>query len=108
MKRYIVQLFLILFVVQPISSQNFTSENSTLNIKKTSDKIILDGILDEMAWITSDSAYNFKQNFPSDTSLAIAQTVVFIRYDDQYIYVAAKMYNASKPRKYVTLSLIHI
>ena len=105
MKKYTAQLFLILFINQSINSQNFTSQNSSLNIKKTSDKIILDGILDESAWITSDSAYNFIQNFPSDTSLAIAQTVAYIRYDDQYIYVAAKMYNVSEPRKYVTTSL---
>ncbi len=105
MKVYAAQLFLSLFIIQSISSQNFTFQNSTLKIKKTSDKIILDGILDEIAWMTSDSAYNFKQNFPSDTSLAIAQTVVYIRYDDKNIYVAAKMYNVSKPRKYVITSL---
>ena len=105
MKFCAVQLFLTLFIIQSISSQNFTSQNSSLNIKKTSDKIILDGILDERAWITSDSAYDFIQNFPSDTSLAIAQTVVYIRYDDHNIYVAAKMHNASKSRKYVTTSL---
>ena len=98
MKVYAAQLFLSLFIIQSISSQNFTFQNGTLKIKKTSDKIILDGMLDEIAWMTSDSAYNFKQNFPSDTSLAIAQKVVYIRYDDKNIYVAAKMY----------LSLIHI
>ena len=95
MKKITLQFFLSLFLVQSISSQNFASQTNTLNIKKTSEKITLDGILDEMAWKQSDSAYNFKQNFPSDTSLALAQTVVYIRYDDQNIYIGAKLYNAS-------------
>ena len=105
MKKITIQFFLGLFLVQSISSQNFASQTSTLNIKKTSEKIILDGILDEMAWKQSDSAYNFTQNFPSDTSLAIAQTVVYIRYDDQNIYIGAKLHNAPGSRKYVTTSL---
>ncbi|MDH4089651.1 MAG: carbohydrate binding family 9 domain-containing protein [Cyclobacteriaceae bacterium] len=75
-----------------------------ITIKKATGKIILDGVIDEQDWNEADVARDFKQNFPMDTALAAAQTEARILYDDQFIYVSAKMYNLG-PRAYVTPSL---
>ncbi|MFY0688683.1 MAG: carbohydrate binding family 9 domain-containing protein [Cyclobacteriaceae bacterium] len=81
------------------------SSGQSLTIRKTSGQIVLDGKLNESAWTASDSAYNFIQQFPSDTSLALAQTTVYILYDENFIYVGARLENLAGPRKYITPSL---
>lgn len=73
-------------------------------IKRTTGSIRIDARMDEPDWTTSDVAKDFKQFFPYDTSLAKAQTEVRILYDDQNMYLFAKMYNLG-PRTYVTPSL---
>jgi len=75
-----------------------------ITIKRSTAPIILDGKLDEVDWQTADVASQFKQFFPYDSSLANARTEVRLTYDDQFIYMGAKMYNQG-PRKYVTPSL---
>lgn len=95
------QLFAILLfcsVASQVSGQ-------TIEIRRISEEIIIDGIPNETAWIQSDSAYHFTQNFPTDSLPASAQTVVRILYDEENIYVLGKMYNKPEPRKYVTPSL---
>jgi hypothetical protein len=73
-------------------------------IKKATSPIELDGILDEADWQVADVANNFWQFFPSDTSLAIAQTEVRLTYDDRFLYISARVYSLG-PRNYVTPSL---
>jgi hypothetical protein len=75
-----------------------------LRVFKTDEQINIDGILDENVWQSAALADNFVQYFPSDTSAAIHQTEVRITYEDQYIYIAAKMYRNGS-QKYVTPSL---
>lgn len=75
-----------------------------ISIRKTDTPIIIDGIIDEI-WSSADSAYNFKQFFPMDTSLANSQTVAKVLYDEQNIYVLAIMQNLSPDRAYITPSL---
>lgn len=85
-----------------IASQVFAQ---TIEIRRTTENITIDGISSELAWTRADSAYHFMQNFPTDSLPAAAQTVVRILYDDENIYVLSKMYNKPDPRKYVTPSL---
>jgi hypothetical protein len=75
-----------------------------LHIKKATGPIVLDAQMDEPDWQLADVANNFMQIFPSDTSLAMAQSEVRLTYDNHFIYVIAKMHNLG-PRKYVTPSL---
>ena len=60
--------------------------------------------MDDAAWQEADIADHFMQNFPYDSSEAIAQTEVRMAYDDDFIYVIAKLKNNGL-RKYVTPSL---
>lgn len=77
---------------------------SSITIKRSTGPIVLDGQLDDAGWQNTEVASQFRQFFPYDSSLANAQTEIRLTYDDQFIYVGAKMYNLG-PRKYVTPSL---
>ena len=61
--------------------------------------------MDEAAWLQADSVSGFTQNFPTDSLLADGQTIVRVLYDDDYVYVLAKLLNPNRNREYVTPSL---
>ncbi|MEM7367726.1 MAG: DUF5916 domain-containing protein [Bacteroidota bacterium] len=69
------------------------SRQSTYNyhIKKTSEKIILDGNLDESAWENADDVGDFWMSFPRDDRPMPpeTQTKVRVTYNDQFLYVGA-------------------
>lgn len=71
---------------------------------KINEPIVLDGNLDEEIWGPDGWNSEFMQYFPSDTSLAIAQSRVKIAFDDNNLYIAAVMENLG-PREYVSTSL---
>lgn len=96
---YALPLFLL------INYNLFGQSLPPLNIHRAAGAITLDAKLDEADWQSAEVATNFMQYFPADTSLANAQTEVRMTYDDQFIYVGAKMYNLPGERKYVTPSL---
>ena len=75
-----------------------------LNIHKTTSKVTVDGIMDDVDWKTAEVAKDFKQYFPFDSSYAKVATEVRMTYDDHFIYLFAIMHNL-EPRKYVTPSL---
>ena len=79
-------------------------EKYLLHIKKSSEAIKLDGVLDEPFWQNAEKATDFYQNFPYDTSFAQTRTVVMVSYDDQNFYLAAICYDET-PGKYVIQSL---
>lgn len=76
----------------------------TITATYTDEPIVIDGELDER-WILADSAFDFNQYFPFDSSLAEAQTIAKILYDDHNIYVLGIMKNKPGKRKYITPSL---
>jgi len=77
----------------------------SLQIKKSKSPIVLDGVMDEPDWFEADVANNFRQFFPSDTTLAKSQSQVRMTYDDKFIYVIARMENIKNDRRYITPSL---
>lgn len=60
--------------------------------------------MDEQDWAAAETADQFKQYFPFDSSYAKVKTEVRMTYDDRFIYIFAVMHNLG-PRKYVTTSL---
>jgi hypothetical protein len=72
--------------------------------KKIDTPILIDGEIDEI-WAEADSAYDWMQYFPYDSSLAVNQSVAKVLYDDKNIYILGVMYSDSDDREYVTPSL---
>jgi len=103
-KNLLTLLVALSFLNLPFSARA-GSELPPLHIHRVDEKIIIDGMLDETVWETAEIASDFMQYFPFDTAYAKAQTEVRIIYDENFIYIGAKMYNLPGERGYVTPSL---
>lgn len=93
--------FAFLFVLQENIAQT-NAENIPLLVKNTSEKIKLDGVLDEQAWQNAEKLPTFWQFFPKDSVKAKYQTEILLTYDEKNVYIGAKMY--SPGNAYVTPS----
>lgn len=95
--------FLLLITISVFSFPNFAQNEKfaphSFDVKATTEKIKIDGILDEKVWQNTPPSGEFWQYFPTDTLKAKQQTEVKITFDDKYLYVSAKCY--SKNNKYV-------
>ena len=66
-----------------------------IHLKKTTEKIILDGQLNEAAWFAAAGISDFWQFFPTDSSKAGGETEIYMTYDEEYLYVATKCYSSA-------------
>lgn len=71
---------------------------------RISDEIVIDGFLDEPAWMLADSITDFYQTKPYPGAPATEQTVVRTIYDDRYLYVSAICYD-NNPQGIIATSL---
>ena len=71
----------------------FSQEKTLPAIKIAQDPPIIDGSLDDSAWIEAPVAANFIQNFPSFGLAASQKTEVKIIYDNSAIYIGAYLYD---------------
>ncbi|TDQ14703.1 carbohydrate binding protein with CBM9 domain [Algoriphagus boseongensis] len=85
------------FVFDSISAQD-------IQFKRVNKPIEIDGVIDE-EWAIADSAFNWMQYFPFDSSLAVNQSVAKVLFDDKNIYILGVMYSDKKEKEYVTPSL---
>ena len=96
-------LFFLLFIYG-ISNAKETDPRPSFIIYKTSDKITLDGVLDEGAWEKAELMNQLMQQFPYDTSASRVRSEFRLTYDDHFLYVSAVAYH-NKPGDYVISSL---
>lgn len=61
-------------------------------VKTCVDEIILDGRLEEKTWQNFDKLHNFSQYFPTDSVLARGDTEIYLAYDTDHLYIAARCY----------------
>jgi Domain of unknown function (DUF5916)/Carbohydrate family 9 binding domain-like len=69
--------------------------NYQLTVKKTADKIILDGLLNETAWTNAKQVGDFWEKWPHDDKKARKQTTVKACFDNNYLYIAATCYDTT-------------
>lgn len=60
----------------------------SMEVRRISTPITVDGVLDEAAWRTAARAENFTQYSPIDKVRPPVETTALIAYDDSYLYVA--------------------
>jgi len=89
-------LLCLLFFSCFIKAQNISEfqKGFQLHILPTSDKIKIDGILDEPVWATTEVAKNFIKKFPNDIGEPKRQTEVRFTYDNDNIYFGFKVYDS--------------
>lgn len=65
--------------------------------------ITVDGTLDEAAWESAQVATNFTQHTPDTGEPATQRTEVRFLYDDDYLYIGARMYDTDPDQIVATL-----
>jgi hypothetical protein len=94
MKSFLIKYFLIsglsLFA-SVSSSQSPDTSNRIIHILKTSEKINLDGILNENNWRKATKYSDFWMKFPTNESMADPKTEVQVTYDDNFLYFGVKV-----------------
>ncbi len=68
-------------------STGVNREKYRISIKQTSEKMNIDGVLDEESWKRAERTGKFQRVTPTDTGYAIAQTEVMLTYDELNFYV---------------------
>lgn len=68
-------------------------ENYRIHIHRTGIKMVIDGLLEEKAWLQAEHAENFHRVLPIDTGYALAQTEVMLTYDESNLYIAIICYD---------------
>lgn len=67
----------------------------TLHASRLNNKIILDGILSEEIWHTDKGIKNFVQREPQEGAQPTFETVVHIAYDDEALYIGARLFDSA-------------
>lgn len=99
MKCSLLLALLFLFLVGHTQNHPGTK----LKIKKFHGEIVLDGVLDEIAWKEADVADNWYQNFPVDSLPSPFQTEGRMTYNDEFLYVSFVCYDDDTPDVVSTL-----
>ncbi len=67
-------------------------DRKSFEAERTTSRFKIDGVLDEADWQTATPIRNFVQRRPEPGTAASKRTEVWFRYDDEAIYIAAKLY----------------
>lgn len=86
----LVNIFLFLLAHSILAQK--VNDKFQLYCNRTTDKISIDGVLDEATWINADVAKDFHMIQPMDTALAEAKTEVRVAYDDKNFYISAECF----------------
>lgn len=97
--------FLWLFFVNNFLWSQVNTNDYRLSIKETTEKITIDGVLDEMIWENAAVAKDFFMITPVDTGKATQFSEARICFDDENIYLSIIFFNNSTQGKYVVESL---
>ena len=89
----LVLTFAIIFFINLAYTQE---ETRNAFISKTTEKVVVDGLLDENCWKSAKKNDDFFQHYPFDTSKSITKTEVYLTYDDNFLYIGAICFDDSE------------
>jgi len=70
------------------------AEQKRLQIHRSTTPPLLDGVLDDETWAHASIIEDFHQYEPVDHAEPTERTIVYITYDDDFLYVAARMWDS--------------
>ncbi|MCX8011363.1 MAG: carbohydrate binding family 9 domain-containing protein, partial [Ignavibacteria bacterium] len=87
---------IILCLTNPLfsSSSEIINKNSKIKAYRSNDEIKLDGLLNEHIW-KNDSIENLYQRNPDEGKPATEKSMIWVAYDEDAVYVAAKLFDTS-------------
>ncbi|HKI44060.1 MAG TPA: DUF5916 domain-containing protein [Balneolales bacterium] len=86
----VLLLFGYISVLNPVGSG---SRPDSVCAERTTQPIHVDGLLNEPAWETAPPIRNFKERDPNEGTKPSEKTVVRVLYDNNAIYIGARMYD---------------
>lgn len=89
--------FFILLIISLNAQTNNKKFTPLENIRavRLNEQIIIDGKLDESVWNSEIGVSHFGQREPNEFAEATEKTTVYFAYDDQALYLAARMFDSS-------------
>ncbi|MGA0384287.1 MAG: DUF5916 domain-containing protein, partial [Flavobacteriaceae bacterium] len=105
MNRYFPLALLLLLggLLAPLNAQ-VNAKDYRLVIEKISEKIVIDGVLDEPTWNRAQVAKDFFMITPVDTGRARQHSEARVAFDDEYLYISVIFYNNAVKGPYVVES----
>ena len=103
MKNYRILIILVFYLNHSQGQINF--KNYNLTIRKTVDKIKIDGELNELSWKSADVAKDFFMITPVDTEKATQFSEARVSFDEDFFYIAIIFFNNTVKGNYVVESL---
>ena len=94
LKKIIYLAFLLLSF--SIISQTTKKE---LFVKYTTNKIVVDGVLDESDWSKTIEASNFYEHFPNHGSPTKNEAIIKVMNDDDFLYIGIKVFASTEKLK---------
>ena len=86
--------FVTFFLIFQTTKAQKINQAFQYHIHKTSEKITIDGIMQEAVWKNAQVATNFAMVLPMDTSIAKVPTEVRMTYDNDNLYIIATCYKS--------------
>jgi len=89
--RLLLAVLLLLFTSTSAAVYTEDGERKTFAISRTNSAPVIDGQLDDGVWKNATAIDDFHQTTPSDGATPTESTVVWVTYDDEYLYIAAHL-----------------
>jgi hypothetical protein len=86
-----------ILIVIPFFGFSQNKPGTELPIRKTTQAVTLDGILDDPAWKDASAAKNFFLNYPVDTLAPDFQSEVRTTFDDHFLYFGIVCHDTNTP-----------
>lgn len=94
-----VIFMVILMLFSSKAEAQVNRDKFVLHVHKTSQPVVVDGLLDEPCWKTAEPADHFFRILPIDTGQAKAQTKVYVTYDDNNLYFGIICYDPTPGKR---------
>jgi len=91
--------FMLIFIGQ--SAAIARAQRNSLHAVRVATPPVIDGVVDDESWHFSQPASGFNQYEPHNDRAATYETLVWVMYDDNFLYIAARMVDP-EPNKILT------
>jgi len=89
--RLLLALLLLLFAGTSAASYTVDGERKSFAISRAESAPVIDGRLDDEAWTNAVTVDDFHQTSPIDGATPTESTIVWVTYDDEFLYIAADL-----------------
>jgi hypothetical protein len=97
-RKLVLELYLTAFLLplQALAQGPANGEpEKSVNITRTSQPPVIDGVLDDPIWSQLQGIADFHQVNPVDQGMPTQESIFYITYDDDYFYMGARLYDTN-------------